>query len=246
VLNDSCGAHLTYQTNGSNVSFLGYGDLHDEKYEAMEVASSHPLLLQYSSSRTHKQCEYQLRIFPSSLVEDEYTTSKPLWYAAMVILIFGLTVLVFLLFDFAVAQRQRRLEAKATKTQAIVASLFPANVRDRMMEDSSRRSNSMTDGGLSNVSLRSTKSKRNLMGEGTTSRRGEDKRASRSKPIADLFPNATIMVRLSVLHVSQYFTDIRLLTLRRIVCGHCGIHSVELCSRTNHGVYVARGDIPFV
>ena len=77
----------------------------------------------------------------------------------------------------------------ALRTNALVASLFPANVRDRIMENvqqtslenESRRSNGSIKGFLSE-----NKAKNTMIDE-------EDEDFYATKPIADLFPYTTVM-----------------------------------------------------
>ena len=52
-----------------------------------------------------------------------------------VLAIFVVTTAVFVLYDWYVELRQRVIHATAVKTDAVVKSIFPETVRDRIIED---------------------------------------------------------------------------------------------------------------
>jgi hypothetical protein len=81
-------------------------------------------------------------------------------------------------------QRQRLVLHKAEQTNAIVSSLFPKQVRDRMMEEA----NFATD--KNNKSLLSRKAANAIQTRNGQSADGEQQL---SRPIADLFPEATVL-----------------------------------------------------
>jgi hypothetical protein len=96
-------------------------------------------------------CEYKIDIYPSVAFEQEFRQTNPTGAAdtteatemvqknaivatAIVVIIFFVTGTVFLLYDYVVQLRQEKVMKTATKTQAIVSSLFPKSVQDRMMK----------------------------------------------------------------------------------------------------------------
>jgi CHASE domain len=135
VLDNACGEHFTYRIDGPEAIFLGRGDLHDPQYHEFEIRTPFAPFLKLNQSSTQEHCEYDLRIYPSTSLENRYITMKPLWYAFAINIIFVFTALTFLLFDYTVALRQRKITAKAKRTHAIVSSLFPSQVRDQMLHD---------------------------------------------------------------------------------------------------------------
>ena len=105
---------------------------------------------------------------------DGTLTGDDVLFAIIVAMTFVFTSLVFLAYDFWVERRQKVVLTSANKSNAIVTSLFPSNVRDRMYNaDDSKASHSAktwetrTDTELGNSSLK-------------------------GPPIADLFPNSTV------------------------------------------------------
>lgn len=61
-----------------------------------------------------------------------YETNRPFIFTAVSILIFGFTSVVFLIYDRLVEKRQRIVLRAAVQSSAVVSSLFPSNVRERL------------------------------------------------------------------------------------------------------------------
>mmetsp|Transcript_19262 Transcript_19262/g.45447 ORF Transcript_19262/g.45447 Transcript_19262/m.45447 type:complete len:736 (+) Transcript_19262:1260-3467(+) len=99
------------------------------------------------------------------------------------------TAAVFVGYDYLVQRRQKNTLAKATQMGGIVASLFPANVRDRLIEENEAqkqgKAKSFAMGPHQKEQLRSFL--------GSESDKKQVKPAFHLKPIADLFPSCTVM-----------------------------------------------------
>jgi hypothetical protein len=54
-------------------------------------------------------CQYYLRVYPSSDMEDDYITSNPITFTVTAVLIFGFTSVVFLFYDWLVEKRQKKV-----------------------------------------------------------------------------------------------------------------------------------------
>jgi class 3 adenylate cyclase len=96
----------------------------------------------------------------------------------------------FLIFDQRVFSRQQQLIDTATKQNAIVSSLFPKSIQKQLMEDMETPEGSKKNNKSGTAHLRTY-----LMEEATGAKqqkKGSDA-ALPSKPIADLFPDTTIM-----------------------------------------------------
>jgi hypothetical protein len=107
-------------------------------------------------------------------MEKDYKTNDPILFTICAVLIFAFTSAVFLMYDRLVEKRQKTVMTTAVHSSAIVSSLFPSTVRDRLFEP-------MPD----------------QIGNKHMFRRAEelisfgDKVVTR--PIADLYPSATVM-----------------------------------------------------
>ena len=92
VLHNSCGEDFTYRLDGQDATYLGEGDLHDTKYNHLEITSPFaPTVSVEDSSTSLDKCDYDLRIYPSPSFEDGYRTSRPLFYAVVVLCLFVFT-----------------------------------------------------------------------------------------------------------------------------------------------------------
>jgi hypothetical protein len=120
--------------------------------------------------------------------------------------VFIVTGLFFVVFVFYVQRRQNLVMATALKTTAIVASLFPSNVTARIMQDAEVKMKeqerpkrkgmgkkwSMEQHDLIDVS-NSGADGETIGGTGGGKKRVDTDHCFGSKPIADLFPETTLM-----------------------------------------------------
>jgi hypothetical protein len=97
--------------------YLGPGDRHETDYDSFEQ-SSRLRDLDAFSIRDHSYtglplamggCQYSLRVYPSSDMEDDYITSKPITFTVTAVLIFVFTSVVFFFYDVLVERRQKKV-----------------------------------------------------------------------------------------------------------------------------------------
>jgi hypothetical protein len=176
VVKSTCGQVFSYEIEGSKLSYLGEGSLHDPAFDDFEVSDdfAHPTAGTAGADFDDGLCLFSIHVYPSHSFRESYYSTRPLTNTIVVVLIFVITSVVFLLYDCFVQLRQKKVLSSAMETSALVSSLFPANVRDRMKQQSNF-GNGLANGGLGSE--------------------GADERASllSSRPIADLFPNATVV-----------------------------------------------------
>ncbi|CAB9527346.1 Receptor-type guanylate cyclase gcy [Seminavis robusta] len=199
VVKDTCGDEFTYQVDGPTATFLGNGDLHDPNYNYLEQTSPFVPFIQWNfTAETHEHCEYHMYIYPSETLHDKYLTSKPAMYTAVVVLVFVLTTMVFVMYDFFVQLRNRKVVAKAKRSNAIVSALFPKNVRDRIMKEAEEQVEAelaANKKGRSRFAAPKTQLK-SFLSDGQKEKDDQQQQgvtAFGGKPIADLFPSATVM-----------------------------------------------------
>lgn len=159
VLRNTCGQANTFEINGASVNFLGKGDLHDNKYDEDELSCSlthippkgsgwgnfnitrakkvWPTLDELSCElqENSSYCEHTISVYPSDRLVDEYDSNEPTVYTVTVAMIFVFTTTVFFIYDCLVERRQRKVINTALRSNAIVRSLFPEMVRDRVFEN---------------------------------------------------------------------------------------------------------------
>lgn len=234
VLENGCDDPFTYQINGKKVVPLGHGDLHDEEYDKYMRSASFASIQTIndgtkSGMKVHfDECTFMIRTYPSDHMVELYTTSTPVVITASVALVFLFAVLMFFVYDRMVERRQRILMEKAKKTHQIVVSLFPKNVRDQILND---------DGDLRHNGVLGAKNTLKSFVSGGM----ENNQIFGQMPIADLYPESTVMVRSEVWCREQGLysfsshknTSFSLLILLVLPVGHQAesLHRFSYCSK---------------
>ena len=98
---------------------------------------------------------------------------------------------MFFAFDRMVERRQRILMDKAKRTHRIVASLFPKNIRDQILNDDGE----FRQGGLLGAKNTMTSIARGGM---------DENHVFGQMPIADLYPEATVLVSYSTVKIVHH------------------------------------------
>lgn len=138
VLENTCEQAYTYLVSGPEASYVGTGDLHDSRYDGMEVTTNFGAYVGYTDDILDGragQCLYRLRIYPSREMEESFVTNVPRRFTLILASTFLFTCIVFIVYDCLVERRQKVVLSSAQKSGAVVASLFPKEVRDRLYED---------------------------------------------------------------------------------------------------------------
>eukprot|EP00934_Nitzschia_sp_Nitz4_P001016 Nitzschia sp. Nitz4//scaffold47_size129522//37125//41121//NITZ4_003544-RA/size129522-augustus-gene-0.3-mRNA-1//1//CDS//3329552779//1016//frame0 len=148
---------FSYFVEESTLTYLGVGDIHEHKYD------DHEIVLSFPEFETEMECICTVSIYPSVDFVESFDSNNPLTYTVVVASIFIFTIAVFLMYDCLVERRQNKVMSTATRSTAIVSSLFPRGVAERLMDDQ----------------LKETAKKL--------------KESEDGKAIADLFPSATVM-----------------------------------------------------
>ena len=131
---------------------------------------------------------YFYRLSPSKTFEDTFRSNLPLVFAFVVAAIFFVMAITFLVYDTFVSRRNAKVMGAAIRSTAIVSSLFPSQVRDRLYA-------APAGDGANAVGSSSAKLRRFMDRTGSPDQAGMDSDAVilDSKPIADLFPDTTVM-----------------------------------------------------
>jgi hypothetical protein len=199
VLENSCGQVHTYEINGEDAVYGGQGDLHDRRYDDSKMASVMIFeRLSEASSPSEKfqfvalddRCSHKLYVYPTNAMEDEFISPTPWWFVGIIASVFVLTSVLIFFYHLFVERRQKMVMRHAKQASNIVASIFPAAVRQRLFEGA-------TEGPLPAL-LDSQKQRiktflepgEDFSAMGTN---GEPTDENNDKPMADLFPDVTIM-----------------------------------------------------
>ena len=201
---------FTFQLSGRDVEFVGEGDLHESDFSDTEKFFEFAPFSRLEPVEGAKSCAYTVKIYSSEEYSNKFFTNKPYLFAGAVVGCFLLTTLVFVIYDIVVSIRQKKVMESANKTNAIVSQLFPANVRDRMLEELApepkKKPASLSSAWMANQHQKfsdsaADSSMSNTMGdmsefEGSSGGAicpATSEKIFGSKPIADLFPNTTIL-----------------------------------------------------
>ena len=211
VVENMCEARkLSYQVQGENVVFVGEGDLHNEAVDGYDKASSsvahfESLFMEHSYMPEAETnfCGYQVSFFPSSSFKKHYVDNKPDAYRGIVLGVFLFIVGIFWCYDTLIERRQGKVIDAAAKSDAIVRSLFPSNIREKLYEQAHPQKKPDGKGSWKNPAAIGPEkgvieTPKNML-KSFIARSPDDpashvsQDARLSAPIADLYPQTTIM-----------------------------------------------------
>jgi Adenylate and Guanylate cyclase catalytic domain len=199
VFSNPCTATFTYQINGPDVKYLGVGDHHHLKYTKRGISKSLYKLGRNTNSESvytgapidEDYCPITIALFPSDEMRASFTTYHPIIFPIVVLLIFAFVSVVFFMYDKKVERRQQSVMSTAVRSSAIVSSLFPSEVRDRLypIEGSIGRISSSPEtakGKLHSFLRESQKPNVTVHQQDASNPLG-------ASPIAELYPDTTVL-----------------------------------------------------
>eukprot|EP00934_Nitzschia_sp_Nitz4_P001249 Nitzschia sp. Nitz4//scaffold18_size181773//118721//129387//NITZ4_001930-RA/size181773-snap-gene-0.281-mRNA-1//-1//CDS//3329540056//1249//frame0 len=179
VVSNTCNQTFSYMINGGEVSYFGIGDFHDGQYNDYLVSTT------FNPFDGEMECVHTLSLYPSDEFAAEYNNSQPTVYTVTVVCVFLFTIGMFLMYDCFVERRQNKVLSTAERSTAIVSSLFPQEVADRLMADAGgkfgKKGSALTfDAKMFHKGLQ--------LGNYNVDGHGDE-----TRPIAELFPSASVM-----------------------------------------------------
>lgn len=192
-VNDTCGSKdFAYRLDGPAATFLGKGFEPDQQYNQLSETFDFAAFTRFDEIETENEailhCAYTISVHATASYATSFETTKPLNLTLTVLTVFAFTAMVFVLYDFMVQKRQEKVMKAAQNSTAFVSSLFPKNVRNRILAAAMEDEDIPFGGGLSTSGKDKLRSFFNG-GEESNSKSG----TGFSKPIADFFPDTTIM-----------------------------------------------------
>ncbi|CAB9529137.1 Receptor-type guanylate cyclase gcy [Seminavis robusta] len=210
VLHNSAGQHFTYSISGPDAAYLGPEDFHERDFDEYEVRITFDQFLDLAPSTVNESytgvfanygnLEYWFSIYPSKELKSGYETNTPIIFAAVVVAVFVFMTVTFILYDRYVTRKNNKILDAATHSNAILASLFPQNVKERLLEDKAqevqaeaakkKEEKKLQKKGFRadmDHSMEDFLSRENLGGEDANDE------ILKSKPIADVFEEATVL-----------------------------------------------------
>jgi hypothetical protein len=221
IFQGSCTPSFMYRINGPKASFLGIsyeGHDHDGHYRDSSRTAMHQYATLWDLANSYngynngdssytgiplsgEYCPMSIHIYPFK--EHHETTANPAIYTTIAALIFVFTSAVFVAYDFTVAALARRLRAQASASGAIVKNLFPENIITQLYENQQAATNGLSKPEA--MSQRDNNTSGMFAPTPLSTKPGEDRplmlpnlmesptTAPRPKPMADLFPNTTVL-----------------------------------------------------
>lgn len=199
----------TFAIHGGVATYMGDGDLHDvsqddrcletvlDEFDAYKFSANTVGDNGASSIRSSTSCNYVVQIFASNEFRSQMESDGPLIFTAVIAAVFVGTGLIFLAYVYLVSNRQSKVMAIAQSTSAIVASLFPATVRDQIMKNAEEEVNlRMSERKETKKALRRNSSRHSSRRETMQhiQRQRSQRPQAKSKPIADLFTESKFCV----------------------------------------------------
>jgi class 3 adenylate cyclase len=144
-------------------------------------------------------CVYTFTIYPTEEFEEDFHSDLPVLMFLVVAAAFGLMICTFFAYDWFVQRHNKMVVGAAARANGILSTLFPKNVRDRLLEERELEESKIA--GLKKPlpdqpgnKARLTSFLNNEVNEQNTQDDADDDDFMyKSKPIADLFPETTIM-----------------------------------------------------
>ena len=188
VVKNNVGQAFTYRVDGEEAKFMGMGDYHEARYRDQAIVAGYSFDTStegYTGAELDDSAiKYEITVYPSSEMEAQFASRISVIFTAVMLFIFVFTIITFVAYDRVVQQRQNIVMAVAERSGAILSSLFPKAVKERLMNEAAMIQ--PTTG---------TSRLRNFLsgGEGEDNGNGGKDFIYESKPIADLFAETTVM-----------------------------------------------------
>lgn len=145
-----------------------------------------------------QRCLYDLVLYPTKALYEEYRSPLPEIMAWALAVTFSVMAVAFFIYDRFVRRRNKEVVDAAARSGRIVCSLFPANVRDRLLaeeaEAEKRRRDQRSNPTFSIFQkVGTTEERRSLPAAEDATDTETDDDLYETKPIADLFPDASVL-----------------------------------------------------
>ena len=127
--------------------------------------------------------QYEFRLYPSAEFKDDTSDSLPFLFTVLAAVVFAVITIIFFVYNWLVERRNTKIVDAAAKSNAVILSLFPANIRDKLLAQHEWKVGKKQDKGFI----------RDLESEDTDrSITNLEKIKAIGRPIAELFPNCTV------------------------------------------------------
>ena len=77
-------------------------------------------------------CAVELSIYPTAYMEARFSSGAAIGYLTLILLLATLLIMAFTTYAKSVQQQQHLMQLKTKRSNAIVASLFPEQIREKL------------------------------------------------------------------------------------------------------------------
>lgn len=165
--------------------FIGDGDLHDKKHDGTK---STVLVLSSTGevpTLTSGYCEYSISLYFSDEFKTDERSNLAILCATVVAIIFSVMAGAFFMYDRFVQRRNTKIISAAANSNAFLSTLFPTEIKKRLLEDTDTDEHKIIAPKQGNVPSF-------FLHDDDMNDNGSPI-AFKSKPIADLFTETTIL-----------------------------------------------------
>ena len=113
---------------------MGEGDYHDAKFDDMRIVA-HFGDYADATREVGGHCMYSFNIYPTEELKESYNSMLPVVVTVAIAVSFLVMVLAFLAYDWFVQHRNHKVVGAAARSNALLSSLFPKNVRDQLVAE---------------------------------------------------------------------------------------------------------------
>lgn len=115
-------------------TYLGPDELNiEDEWKHMEVTFSLSDHLHNETKYEEGHCTYTFSVYPSTEMSATWKTPLAFVFAIASAIVFGVTAILFSVYDRKVDIQNKTIIAIAARSNKLVSSLFPSNVRDRLL-----------------------------------------------------------------------------------------------------------------
>ena len=135
VLRNSAGQAFSYRVQGPVASYVGPSAQHDRRYQDLGIEIMHVANSQDKRLENHMQ--YSLTVYPSHQLHQTYANKNdtPLVMAMTVGFLFLAMMATLAWYDRQMMRKNNKILDAAANSNAILGSLFPQDVKDRLLKE---------------------------------------------------------------------------------------------------------------
>lgn len=165
--------------------FIGEGDRHNPQFDDTKIIIPLSTFEHNETANVPGHCVYSFHLYLSSTFElEEEGSNLTLICVIALTVVFLIMAGVFYCFDRFIRRRNQVAISEAARSNALVSSLFPENVKERLFAE--------RDKTFDDMQISSSHRRASTHGSPGSSAK-HDVGGFKSRPIADLFPDTTIL-----------------------------------------------------